>query len=281
MRSALSNQEQSVEMKPLAHWFRPPPLARSTLLNLGCGHVHHAAWTNVDFRASSPEVIQHDLRQPLPFADASFTAVYASHVLEHFSRPFALVFLTECHRLLKSGGVLRLVVPDLETIAKLYLENLQGALAGEAKAAARHQWMIVELLDQMVREEAGGEMAKYWKQDPLPEEEFIVQRCGWELKQFLQAYRSNPAKKQKPAPAPPRPHSPGQTAKFREGGEIHKWMYDRYSLRRLLEDLHFADCKCCAAHESLIPNFNSYLLDLNPDGSVRKPDSLFMEAIKP
>jgi len=268
-------------MNPLARWFRSPPVARSPLLNLGCGERYHAAWTNVDFRGSSPEVIEHDLRQPLPFADASFTAVYASHVLEHFSRPFASVFLTECHRLIKPGGVLRLVVPDLETIAKLYLENLQGALAGDANAAARHQWMTVELLDQMVRDEPGGEVAKYWKQDPLPEEKFIVQRCGWEFKQFLQAYRENPGKKGKPANAPPRPRSPREIAKFRECGEIHKWMYDRYSLRRLLKDLHFTDCKCCAANESLIPNFNSYLLDLNQDGSVRKPDSLFMEAVKP
>jgi len=26
--------------------------------------------------------------------------------------------------------------------------------------------------------------------------------------------------------------------------------------------------------------FNTYLLDIEPDGSIRKPDSLFMEAIK-
>jgi predicted SAM-dependent methyltransferase len=268
-------------MKSMAHWFRPSPAARSSLLNLGCGEVFHPAWINVDFRAVSPQVIAHDLHQPLPFADASFTAVYSSHLLEHLSRSFAPVFLTECRRLLKPGGLLRVVVPDLETIARLYLENLQGALAGDAQAAARHQWMTVELLDQMVREEPGGEMVKHWMQDPLPAEEFILQRCGWELRRFLQAHRSQPGKKGHRAQAPFRRRSPGQITKFRQSGEVHKWMYDCYSLPRLLQNLGFTDCKCCAANQSLIPNFNSYCLDLNHDGSVRKPDSLFVEAVKP
>jgi predicted SAM-dependent methyltransferase len=273
-------------MKPVFGWLNRRPGPRpappvSDLLNVGCGEVFHDAWTNVDFRAFSPKVIAHDLRRPLPFAGASFTAVYSSHLLEHFSRAFAPVFLAECHRLLKPGGVLRVVVPDLETIAKLYLENLQGALAGDAKAAARHQWMTVELLDQMVREESGGEMLKHWSQDPLPEEEFVVQRCGWEVRRFLQAHRSQPRSKEQPGPPAPMLRSPGQIAEFRETGEIHKWMYDRFSLSRLLESAGFTDGKCCPAHESRIPNFNSYWLDLNPDGSVRKPDSLFMEASKP
>jgi predicted SAM-dependent methyltransferase len=271
-------------MKPVFGWPSKspgpaPPV--SDLLNAGCGATFHPAWTNLDFRASAPSVIAHDLRKPLPFADASFGVVYSSHVLEHFSRSFAPVFLAECRRLLKPGGVLRLAVPDLETIARLYLENLQGALAGDNRAAARHEWMTLELLDQMVREESGGEMLKYWKKEPLPEEEFILQRCGWEARRFLEAHRSQPGRKEQPGQSSPAPRSPAQIAEFRETGEIHKWMYDRYSLPRLLERVGFTDCKCCAADESRIPNFNSYLLDINPDGTVRKPDSLFIEAAKP
>jgi predicted SAM-dependent methyltransferase len=269
------------QVNSIARWFRPPPAARSDLLNVGCGESFHAAWTNVDFRAASPAVIAHDLRQPLPFADASFSAVYSSHVLEHFSSAFAPVFLAECRRLLKPGGVLRIVVPDLETIARLYLENLQGALAGDGRAAARHEWLTLELLDQMVREESGGEVLKHWMREPLPEEEFVLQRCGWELRRFLEAHRSQPRGKEQPGQPPPKTRSPVQIAEFRESGEIHKWMYDRYSLPRLLERVGFKDCKCCAANESSIPNFNSYLLDLNPDGTVRKPDSFFTEAAKP
>jgi hypothetical protein len=57
-------------------------------------------------------------------------------------------------------------------------------------------------------------------------------------------------------------------------------MYDRYSLRLLLENAGFKHASVCGADESHIPNFNSYLLDIEADGSVRKPDSLFMEGQK-
>jgi hypothetical protein len=57
-------------------------------------------------------------------------------------------------------------------------------------------------------------------------------------------------------------------------------MYDRYSLRRLLEQAGFIDVRICRADESRIPDFNSYNLDI-VEGKVRKPVSLFMEGIKP
>jgi hypothetical protein len=35
-------------------------------------------------------------------------------------------------------------------------------------------------MDQMVREESGGEMLKYWQQNPMPAEEFVIERTGRE-----------------------------------------------------------------------------------------------------
>ncbi len=70
-------------------------------------------------------------------------------------------------------------------------------------------------------------------------------------------------------------------AAFRALGEVHNWMYDRVSLRALLQSVGFAEVKACGAAESSIPGFAAYGLDTNPDGSTRKPDSLFMEARKP
>jgi hypothetical protein len=57
--------------------------------------------------------------------------------------------------------------------------------------------------------------------------------------------------------------------------------FDRLSLSRLLAKVGFVDIKICQANESRIPNFNSYYLDVLPDGRVRKNDSLFVEGIKP
>ncbi len=67
--------------------------------------------------------------------------------------------------------------------------------------------------------------------------------------------------------------------RFRLGGEIHQWMYDRYSLGQLLAKNGFVDIKVVNADESNIPNWNSFGLDIIGD-KVRKPDSLFIEARK-
>jgi len=250
--------------------------ANSDRLNLGCGAHFHPAWLNLDLSPASPQVMPHDLRAPLPFPDGRFAVVYHSHVLEHFERSFAPVFLAECFRVLKPGGILRVAVPDLEAIAQLYLENLRQAAAGDPSAASRHEWMTLELLDQLVRDRTGGGMLEFWSRDPIPEREFVVKRAGQEALRFIQALeeeRRNPSPKAEPTPADPE--------QFRNSGELHKWMYDRFSLARLLTSVGFVDCVARAADESAIPEFNSYRLDTREDGSVRKPDSFFMEALRP
>jgi hypothetical protein len=57
-------------------------------------------------------------------------------------------------------------------------------------------------------------------------------------------------------------------------------MYDRISLKTLLENAGFHKVRVCTATESLIPDFKQYNLDTDEVGKIRKPDSLFMEAIK-
>jgi predicted SAM-dependent methyltransferase len=256
---------------------RPNPY----FVNLGCGTCFHSDWVNLDFVSQSPDVIQHDLRTRLPLHDGSCAVVYHSHFLEHLPHAFAPLFLQECYRVLVPGGVLRVVVPDLETIARLYLKNLEGALAGDAEAARRYEWLTLELMDQMVREQSGGEMLKYWQLNPMPVEKFVVERTGREVLEFIESYRASARSGLAAAPAAYQSPKMEEVEKFRANGEVHKWMYDRWSLRILLERTGFREIKICAAGESQIPGFARYCLDLNADGTVRKPDSLFMEARKP
>ena len=78
---------------------------------------------------------------------------------------------------------------------------------------------------------------------------------------------------------------PTQTAedigRFRLGGEVHKWMWDRVSLARLLQEAGFVDVKVCSATDSAIAGFVGYQLDADAAGITRKPDSLFIEARRP
>lgn len=250
------------------------------MLNLGCGNHYHLDWTNIDFQSRGTDVIAFDLNKPLPFEDESFDVVYHSHLLEHFPHSRAPVFTGECFRILKPGGIIRVVVPDLEQIARWYLKMFEKSMQGVKDAQERYEWIMLEFFDQMVRNVSGGEMLNYWKQDTIPAEDFVIERVGSEVKNVLNKIRQNAGAATATMPQTYNKNialDPYQIGRFRLSGEIHQWMYDRYSLGKLLKQAGFREVRVCRADESMIANFNSYLLDIEPDGSVRKPDSLFME----
>ena len=72
-----------------------------------------------------------------------------------------------------------------------------------------------------------------------------------------------------------------EVGRFRALGEVHQWMYDRYSLARLLEKAGLSEITQRAADEGYVANWRTFNLDTNADGSIYKADSLFIEARKP
>ena len=62
----------------------------------------------------------------LPFPDNNFDYIVASHFLEHLTADEGLIFLQECHRVLKSEGVIRLAVPDAELLIRKYVAEELG-----------------------------------------------------------------------------------------------------------------------------------------------------------
>lgn len=266
------------------------------LLNVGCGRCYHPRWTNIDLVAHGPEVRQYDLRRGLPYDCDAFDAVYHSHVLEHLTPQDAASMLRECHRVLRPGGVLRVVVPDLEGIARTYLKTLEAAADGQDELAlANHQWMTLEMLDQMTRQSCGGEMGRAMRRSDQPNRDFICARMGSEMEPSSTKSRktlgmrlsrlSGRIRKQLALAAVTLFDGAAGRAgylegRFRQSGEIHRWMYDRVSLARLLGQVGFVGTQVCRADESRIPHFDSYQLD-RVNGAMRKPDSLFVEAIKP
>lgn len=263
-----------------------PLPASSRMANIGCGAVFHPGWDNFDFTPIDPGVRKIDLARPIPFKPATYGTCYLSHVLEHLSRQRVPSLLGEIWQSLQPGGVLRIVVPDLEVIAQLYLrELLAAAAATDDEAYLRHEWMTLELIDQMTRTFSGGFMGRTLRSRPLPHREFIEKRIGWEGKHWLESVdRALQAGSEVLPPAEVyRAAQPegAQEAVFRRSGEVHRWMYDRVSLRRILEESGYINITVCRADESRIPKFANYNLDTDESGSVRKPDSLFMEASKP
>jgi predicted SAM-dependent methyltransferase len=258
----------------------------TALLNIGCGATFHPDWINLDSAPVSPKVRAHDIATGLPFADGHFQAVYASHVLEHLDPEAGMRLLRECLRVLRPGGIVRIVVPDLEAIARTYLESLEAAANGDRGAEARYDWMMLELYDQTVRTTSGGRMAAYLA-GALDERQrrFIAERIGDEA-----VIAPQPA----PSRRPSRRLSAAclsfllgskratalEEARFRRSGELHRWMYDRFSLARALTRAGFTDTRKRSADESGIERFASFGLE-SVAGRPRKPDSLYVEGRKP
>lgn len=113
----------------------PPPVR----LNLACGHHPKAGWINVDLFGPGAD-LRLDLREPMPFPDASVDYIYTEHFFEHLNYPNlsesmgwqlegprepseAMTFLRECHRILKVGGILDMVVPDAEVMVGEYVRR--------------------------------------------------------------------------------------------------------------------------------------------------------------
>lgn len=82
-------------------------------LNLGASTTGREGWVNIDACPGVGVDFAWDLRTPLPLPNGCARCILCEHVLEHLSYPDeAVAFLEECRRLLRTGGVLRLVVPD-------------------------------------------------------------------------------------------------------------------------------------------------------------------------
>ena len=92
-------------------------------LHWGCGPKHKEGWVNVDGWATEATDIVFDMRKPLPFSDGSVSMIFTEHVHEHFTQGDGETILRDFHRVLKQGGNLRVIVPDLKIFAERYLEN--------------------------------------------------------------------------------------------------------------------------------------------------------------
>ncbi|HWN87851.1 MAG TPA: methyltransferase domain-containing protein, partial [Chitinophagaceae bacterium] len=126
-------------------------------LNLACGTKIHNDWVNVDFSSSDPTVIKCNLLNGINFPDNSFSVIYHSQFIEHLPKEKAIDFMKECYRVLKPGGIMRVVTPDLENIARNYLRWLEQCITEPSEInEANYDWLMLEFFDQTIRNSYGG-----------------------------------------------------------------------------------------------------------------------------
>ena len=108
-------------------------------------------------RQMPTNIALHNLRKGIPWPDGSVDVVYHSHLLEHLDRSAAPLFQREVWRVLRPGGVQRIVVPDLETLCRRIVDDLDSK--GDQR---RHDGLVADLLEQCTRREAFGTKDKSW-----------------------------------------------------------------------------------------------------------------------
>jgi predicted SAM-dependent methyltransferase len=269
-------------------------------LNLGCGtrFFEDKDWINIDFHNTNKTVVNHNLLKGIPLENESVKFVYHSHVLEHFTKKDAVFFIRECFRVLQKDGTIRIVLPDLEKLVNLYLKNLQKA--GENRhsedAKQKYEWSVILLYDQTTRTYSGGGMAQFLAGN-LIDKKYYIDCCGKEIKSIIE--NSTQAKGNSGSSGSSKLFSISfykekllrlllgregikalNLGRFRLHGEIHQWMYDRISLSYLLEEVGFKEVKICTERESRFEKWDSFNLDIDENGNVYKPESIFIEAIK-
>lgn len=120
-------------------------------LNLGCGLQVPQGWVNIDSSMGvrlakmpvlrgmlsliptsskwlpnkewSSNVKWMNITRTFPFADNSVDVVYSSHTIEHLTYEEGKFVFKESIRVLKPGGVIRIIVPDFGEIVQTYLEE--------------------------------------------------------------------------------------------------------------------------------------------------------------
>jgi predicted SAM-dependent methyltransferase len=267
-------------------------------LNFGCGTRFAKGWTNIDVYAAGPEVQRVNLLKRFPFPDEHFDAVYSSHVIEHFTPPQADHLISEACRVLKPGGILRTVVPDLEATCREYLRVLDAATPSHTPK--EYEWIVMELLDQLTRSTPSGEMWPYFQRLAASQDAelkaYVASRTEYAAsgsapkKTFRERLRGLLPKKiynklfylylGLVSRLFPR-HIRSQVIVLTGLGERHRWMYDRVGLQRLLQKHGFEETTIHRADTSSIPDFREDHLDIEPDGTPYKRVSLYMEAVKP
>ncbi|MCZ2207368.1 methyltransferase domain-containing protein [Cylindrospermopsis raciborskii] len=274
-------------------------------VNLACGGVYVTSndWINLDYASSDVHVRQANLLETLPFDSNSISLVYSSHFLEHIPLAQVPSFLKECYRILKPGGIIRLVLPDFEEMCHEYISQLHQGDYTKARLC------IIDIIDQCVRLNSGGQLAKVYEEySKIPSNnkdiiEYIYSRSG----QCLPIATSKPYNFRELSLLFRKPRLilrkiashlnlmwirivvsllpkafRQQNISFSGIGERHQWLWDFISTKKILEEVGFDAVSRFSFNTSQVCGFPFEPLDVNPDGRPRKgKQSMYLEATKP
>ena len=243
----------------------------------------------------------------LEFADETFDAVYVNHVFEHLTPSQGELCARQIFNALKPGGIWRVSVPDLEWLCQHYLETLSAADSHPTREnAVRYRWAVMSIFEQMVRNRSGGLMQDAIEQGDYDDAQ-LRQLFGDMLRPLVERTQSA---RSRAADAGRQPRQARRRRSFtfravlgriyraartilgepppytdrldpRVTKEAVQWMYDRFSLRCLVEQAGFEDVRQMDHLSSSIPGWSAYDFDRSNNGGYPLDPSVFIEGRKP
>lgn len=163
-------------------------------------------------------IMVRNVRKKLPFDDESVDFVYSSHLIEHLRKEEGEKVLRECFRVLKRDGLIRLIIPDLELMARNYLKEIEDIWNNRGKGdylpserfldilgvsvertktpfvlkifLSRHKWMYDELSLKALLESCGfvDIQKRSYKEGECPDIDFLDNRPEHSL--YLEARKT-------------------------------------------------------------------------------------------
>ena len=121
----------------IQHFFKNKRISyiRPIKLHIGCGNIIKDGWVNIDRKP--PADLQIDVCRGLPYDTNSCEIIYTEHFLEHLAWPDENIpFLADCYRVLKSGGIISIGVPDSKFVVVECLKDIQNFQA----MVSEHKW---------------------------------------------------------------------------------------------------------------------------------------------
>lgn len=95
-------------------------------LNVGCNKKTFSHTINLDYSWFPGIDLTADILRPLQISNNRLKGIYCEHTLEHIHFDAVPFFLSECKRILRTGGVIRFLVPDAELYLQTYCRIRNG-----------------------------------------------------------------------------------------------------------------------------------------------------------
>jgi len=92
-------------------------------LQIGSGNNYIDGWLNTDYYLTDRRMVFLDASKRFPIPDNTFDYVFSEHQIEQLSFEYGLKMLSECYRILKPGGKIRIATTNVDALLTLYRED--------------------------------------------------------------------------------------------------------------------------------------------------------------